>query len=268
MKKSTKLIQPQVLNKMINPNPKAPTLRTNTKIHKINNPVRPIVNYTQAPAYKIKKFLNKYLKQKLIIRNNYNIQNSKHLTTLLKSVPINKNSKIISLDIRDMYTNIPVKETLNIIQNQTNLLCDDIDESDQLISLLETSLEQNYFMYNNEFYLQKDGLPMGSPISSLLSEIFLQNLESQFIENIKTKHNISFYGHYVDDILIVYNQTDENQSQNILNDFNNIHNSLKFTLEEEACNGINYLDLNLTKNCKKNPIQYLSQTHNIKMIDK
>ena len=55
MKKSTKLIQPQVLNKMINPNPKAPTLRTNTKIHKIKNPVRPIVNYTQAPAYKIKK---------------------------------------------------------------------------------------------------------------------------------------------------------------------------------------------------------------------
>ena len=57
-------------------------------------------------------------------------------------------------------------------------------------------------MYNNEFYIQKDGLPMGSPISSLLSEIFLQNLESQIIDTIKAKHNIVFYGRYVDDIYI------------------------------------------------------------------
>ena len=81
------------------------------------------------------------MKQKLIIQNKY--INSKRLTTLLNSVKLNKNSRIISLDIRDMYTNIPIKETIKIIQNQLELINDNSNESNQLISLLEASLEQN-----------------------------------------------------------------------------------------------------------------------------
>ena len=63
-----------------------------------------------APAYKIRKFLNKYLKQKLIIENKYNIKNSKHLTEQLQNIKLDNNSKILSLDISNMYTNIPVKK--------------------------------------------------------------------------------------------------------------------------------------------------------------
>ena len=55
LKNSEMLIQPKELNHYINSNPKAPNLRTTTKIHKENQPVRPIVNYIPAPAYKKKK---------------------------------------------------------------------------------------------------------------------------------------------------------------------------------------------------------------------
>ena len=132
-----------------------------------------------APAYKIKKILNKYLKQKLIIENKYNIHNSKHLTQLLQKVKINNKSKMISLDIKDMYTNIPVKDTLKIIQQHLQTLNHNDHETKQLIALLEASMEQNYFTYDNQFYLQPDGLPMGSPLSSVLSEIYLQEFEKQ-----------------------------------------------------------------------------------------
>ena len=64
--------------------------------------------------------------------------------------------------------------------------------------MLDISVKQNYFQYNDEFYIQKDGLPMGSPISSIMSEIFLQYLETEFIEDIKNQFNIKFYGCYVD----------------------------------------------------------------------
>ena len=60
-------------NRYINSNPSAPKLRVTTKIHKENNPIRPIVNYKSAPAYNIKKQIVKILKEKLIINNNYNI---------------------------------------------------------------------------------------------------------------------------------------------------------------------------------------------------
>ena len=83
-KQSQLILNAQDIHNMFNPNPKAPKLRTNTKIHKINYPIRPIVNYMSAPAYKIKKYLNKYLKNKLIIENKYNIKNSINLAHTLK----------------------------------------------------------------------------------------------------------------------------------------------------------------------------------------
>lgn len=73
---------------------------------------------------------------------------------------------------------------------------------------------------------------MGGPLSSIISEIFLQHLDSQNIENLKKKYNISFYGRFVDDILIVYDGTMET-SQNILTDFNKINSNINYTLEIE-----------------------------------
>ncbi|KAJ4436486.1 hypothetical protein ANN_16517 [Periplaneta americana] len=43
--------------------------------------------------------------------------------------------------------------------------------------------KQNYFTYNNKYYTQTEGLPMGSPISSILVEIFLHHIEQTYILN-------------------------------------------------------------------------------------
>ena len=66
-----------------------------------------------------------------------------------------------------MYTNIPIKDTIDIIRQQLELLHDNTIDTEQLISLLTTTLDQNYFSYNNEYYKQEDALPMGSPVSSI-----------------------------------------------------------------------------------------------------
>mgnify|MGYP003623462868 CR=1 FL=1 len=62
---------------------------------------------------------------------------------------------MLSLDIKDMYTNIPIKETIQITKEQLSL--NDKDEStiNKIINILETTLEQNYFTYNGECYLQQ-----------------------------------------------------------------------------------------------------------------
>ena len=236
---------------LINPNPKSPILRVTTKIHKDNLPIRPIVNYKPAPAYNIKKYINKILSTYVTLDSKYNIKNSIHLTSLLTDAYITPNSKIISLDIKDMYTNIPIQETLKIIHEEITLKYNTI-LADQIISILDTTLKQNYFTYNNEHYLQKDGLPMGSPLSSIISELFLQHLEKLNISKLTNKHNIVFYGRYVDDILIIYNNV-KNDDKGILSSFNKLHPNLKFTLESENNRSINYLELNI-KRTKNNVI--------------
>ena len=246
LKKSNIVLQKCNINQYINSNPHAPILRASIKIHKPGNPIRPIVNYIPAPAYRLKKFLNNLINQILIKSNKYNITNSKHLTDQLSQIHLTANSKMISLDIHNMYTNIPISETLTLIQNQ--LLQHQYNSTfvTQFVDLLRCTLNQNYFLYDSKFYHQKDGLPMGSSLSSNISEIFLQHLEQNNIEKLIKQHSIVFYGRYVDDILLIYNSNND-LNDNILNSFNSIHPNIQYSLEKEQNNKINFLDLKIEK---------------------
>jgi hypothetical protein len=77
---------------------------------------------------------------------------------------------------------------------------------------------------------------MGAPTSSLLSEVFLQNLEHKRICKILV---VVAYFRYVDDILIVYDNQ-ETDITHMLSLFNNLHPNLTFTMELEEDMKINF----------------------------
>jgi hypothetical protein len=93
---------------------------------------------------------------------------------------------------------------------------------------------------------------MGAPTSAIPSEIYLQYIEHThthkyiYIYHTLQKHNITSYHRYVDDILITYNSTKTNIN-NTLEEFNNINKTLKFTMEKEDDNKINFLDITIIR---------------------
>ena len=89
---------------------------------------------------------------------------------------INNKHRLLTLDIKDLYVNIPIKETINITKTQL-LIHNDKHTANQIIMLLETILGQNYFTFQNQIYQPDKGVAMGSPISGTVAEIFLQHLE-------------------------------------------------------------------------------------------
>lgn len=88
---------------------------------------------------------------------------------------------------------------------------------------------------------------MGSPISSLIIEIFLQFCEDRILKSNLGNKKISFYNRYIDDILLVFD-SHKTTADEIQNYMNRIHQHVKFkpTLEEDK--SINFLDLTLTRN--------------------
>jgi hypothetical protein len=72
---------------------------------------------------------------------------------------------------------------------------------------------------------------MGSPTSSIFSEIFLQYIENTNILDIPLQNNIIGYFRYVDDILIIYNDTITN-IQHVFESLNNIISDITFTMEK------------------------------------
>jgi hypothetical protein len=70
-----------------------------------------------------------------------------------------------------MSTNIPRAESTNIIAN-TLKRNSNISDSNQkeIIHMLRTTTEQNYFQFKQKFYKQTDELAMGVPTSAITSE--------------------------------------------------------------------------------------------------
>ena len=81
-------------------------------MHKDNEPIRPLVNNTLAPSYKIAEFINRKLNSLLSLPYTYNRKNSQEITDELKRMQIDKQMKIIALDIKDLFVNLPIQGIL------------------------------------------------------------------------------------------------------------------------------------------------------------
>jgi hypothetical protein len=176
---------------LIQKKPQPPTLKAQIKIRKPGNPIRPVVDNTTAPTYKISKFLANKLNDYINLKYHYNTKDYITLANDLIKVNLDENHKMITFDINDLYINIPIKETLMITRT---LISEHNNEhiTKQIITLLETILQQNYFAFQNNIYQPEKGVSMGSLISSITAEIFLQHLENIHLKQILETNNIIF----------------------------------------------------------------------------
>ena len=112
---STNLIPKEKRWQFVNLNPSIPNIRGLIKIHKAEAPIRPIVNWENSPAYKVAKMLTNKLHTYAPLPYTYNIKNSQ-LINDLQEIPYDLNLRLASLDITNMYTNIPTSTLLATIK--------------------------------------------------------------------------------------------------------------------------------------------------------
>jgi hypothetical protein len=245
LQNSNLIVQKNQIKYLTQRKPKPPTLNAQIKIHKLNNPIRPVVNNTQAPTYKIAKFLAKKLNEYLNLKNYYNVKSSTILANDLTKLKIHDNHKMITFDIKDVYVYIPICETLDITENML-LRHQEKHTTNQIIALLHTILQQNYFKFGDLIFQPQKGITMGSPISGIIAEIFLQLYEEKHLNQLLDGRGITFYTRYVDDIFIIYD-TNKTTPDQILTYMNNLYPILAFTPTHEENNTINFLDLLITR---------------------
>jgi hypothetical protein len=102
----------------------------------------------------------------------------------------------------------------------------DAQITQQIITLMEIILSQNYFTFQIKIYQPEKVVPMGSPISSTIAEIFLQHVEDIHIKQLLDTKTITFYTRYVDDVLIICDTKRTNT--HLINKYiNQIHTNIK-----------------------------------------
>jgi hypothetical protein len=121
-----------------------------------------VVNFKNAPSYYLAKTLTKLFSTYTALPNVFNVKNSAELIQDLKSIPYEKNLKLASFDIDSMYTNIPTADLPQILEKWCTLHNVDSNIRQEIHSITNLVIEQNYFKFKDTIYRQRPGLAMGS----------------------------------------------------------------------------------------------------------
>ena len=147
--------------------------------------------------------------------------------------PYDHNLRLAFLDISNIYTNIPTHKLLYSIDTACNNNLVEERLKRDIINLSKTIIEQNYLQFEDLTYKQNEGLAMGAPASSISSEFYLQHQENSRIYDLLRNHNIAGYFRYVDDILIIYDESTTN-IKDLLHCFNNPNRKIKIYPRERS----------------------------------
>jgi hypothetical protein len=79
----------------------------------MNRSDRSLITF-KPPHINWQKFLNKWLHDRLSLPNTYVTYNSTTLAQDLTKINITESSRLATFDIKDLYVNIPIEETVHI----------------------------------------------------------------------------------------------------------------------------------------------------------
>jgi hypothetical protein len=125
------------------------------KIHKANVPLRPIVSCRGTPLYNTAKLVARVIKP-LVGKSSHHVENSQDLIKKLRNVNVSDNEIMASFDVTALFTNVPIKESIEIIRQR---LMEDTTLKDrtnltvaQITQLLECCLTTTYFFCLTESF--------------------------------------------------------------------------------------------------------------------
>ena len=114
------------------------------------------------------------------------------------------------------------------------------------MGLTEFILTTTYLTFRGDIYKQKFGTAMGSPVSPIVANLYMDFLEKEAIATAPVTCKPTLWKRYVDDVL---EKIKRGKLQNLTDHLNTVDetNSIKFTHEEEYDGAIPLLDTLITR---------------------
>uniref|UniRef100_A0A5S6QSY2 Reverse transcriptase domain-containing protein n=1 Tax=Trichuris muris TaxID=70415 RepID=A0A5S6QSY2_TRIMR len=223
----------------------SPELFCLPKIHKEDVPLRPVIASGQCVTSYLCRYLTTILKPLTGHRRSH-AENSLSFATEIKQIELQDSDILVSYDVTDLFTSIPLDLTYQII---SELLSNDVSLNERtklnpyhITKLVKFCMEDgNYFHWKGSFYSQKRGAPMGSSLSPIIAEIFMEHLEEVAFPTGFQNFHLKAFKRYVDDVFTI---VEEGKDRDLLEHLNSLFlDKILFTMEKETGGQLPFLDL-------------------------
>lgn len=196
------------------------------KVHKEELSSRAIISACGSVTEPIGSYCN-ILLQKIIKHLDYSCRNSKEFYDKITSRKW-PNCKLVTIDAESMYTNIHWPHARDVIEKflysaKGKQICKQSGvDAIVLITFLNITMTENYFIFGDTYWHQISGTAMGTPPAPPYSTLFFAIHEM----NIMTKYEnyLELYTRYIDDCCLLWNTSIAN-SMSIFESFNTDMNS-------------------------------------------
>ena len=98
----------------------------------------------------------------------------------------------------------------------------------RVAELLEVCLKSTYFSYGGDFYEQTQGAAMGSPVSAIVANLYMEFFEELALGSTPVK--LRLWKQYVDDTYCIVKR---GMAEELLDHLNSVRPSIQSTLELE-----------------------------------
>ena len=98
-------------------------------------------------------------------------------------------------------------------------------------NLLTVATKESFFMLNNKFSKQINGVVMRSPLGPALANVFMCSFENKWPKDFHHSWKRVFYRWYVDDIFVLFSSLD--QAEKFRKYLSSKHPTIRFLLEKE-----------------------------------
>lgn len=230
-------------SELINPAPMPPRIYGSLKDHKSGSPLRIIVSSINSPGQPLAKFVNRIL-QNVVDVSKYNVGNSADFLGRLKNVKLRPNDIMVSFDVVSLFTCVPLDTAISAAMARWDRISKYTNMPEDLFRSILTFLvkENNYFLYDDTYYEQTNGLPMGGSLSTVLCDFVLEDLFDEILPKLQIQPSCIYK--YVDDIFTTLPESSVPETLRLLN---NVNMNIQFTVEMEKDGQLAFLDTRLIR---------------------
>ena len=164
-------------------------------------PGRPIVADVDTINSSAARLLDFFLKPIVQHQESF-LLDSQHLLAVLHTQRLLPGSVLATLDVRSLYSNVPIEEGLQRVLRAFNRNPDPHRPDDRLLRLLRSSLTCNDFSFAQHTWLQVKGVAMGKAHGGNFASIYLGEWETNALRTAPLRPRL--WKRFLDDILVVW----------------------------------------------------------------